>query len=138
MKELEVFVESSCLRESGAFRPNPTTPQQGAPHVAPAAGTGGKARPRPKGCDTARTFAKKRGDVSREGGEKAGYGPHWQPARETTGLQASVRRYAVRVRRTGPAGADERRFRRASAITSAIESFQIFAAARVSAGSAWL
>jgi hypothetical protein len=32
----------------------------------------------------------------------------------------------------------EKRFRRASAITSAIESFQIFAAARVSVGNAWL
>jgi hypothetical protein len=45
-------------------------------------------------------------------------------------------RYAVPVRRAGPAARDEERVRLALAITSAIESFQILAAARVSAGSA--
>ena len=46
-------------------------------------------------------------------------------------------RYAAPVRRAGWAAPEEKVLRRASAITSAIESFQILAAARVSAGSAW-
>jgi hypothetical protein len=115
---------------------------QQAPHVAPATGTGKKGPAQPKRCDTARTFAKKGATSSARAARKlrfwhlwgatigSGHGKAWHAGQHGC--------YAAPVRRAGPAALDEERVRRAFAITSAIESFQIFAAARVSAGKAWL
>jgi hypothetical protein len=74
MNELEVFVESSRFfaRSLGAFaRFLRKSAAHQAPHVAPATGTGKKAPAKSERRDTARTFAKKRGNVAREGSKKA-------------------------------------------------------------------
>ena len=127
----------AVFREPGSFRLVLQNVCQQAPHVAPATGTGRKAPAKSERRDKARTFAKKRDNVAREGSMKAEVLALVAGATEKGSAAGQHGCYAVPVLR-GPAAFDEKRARRASAMTSAIESFQIFAAARVSAGSAWL